>query len=78
MEDPPIDYGHMPPHCQALTKGFPEVAVHFVREPKTFFHLALACGKIDEAIDCVVALEKQGAADGGESVTWPGSLSKAL
>ena len=62
------------------SKGFPEVALHFVREPKTRFRLALACGNIDAAIDCAIALEKQATADSGESgrETWGQLGSEAL
>lgn len=31
-------------------KGYPEVALHFVRDPKTRFKLALACGNIEIAM----------------------------
>ena len=34
-------------------KGFPEVALHFVRDPKTRFRLALACGNIEVAMETV-------------------------
>jgi len=40
-------------------KGFPEVALHFVREPKTRFKLALACGDIEAAMESAFALENQ-------------------
>lgn len=40
-------------------KGFPEVALHFVREPKTRFRLALACGDIEAAMEAAFALEQQ-------------------
>lgn len=40
-------------------KGFPEVALHFVREPKTRFRLALACGDIEAAMESAFALERQ-------------------
>jgi coatomer subunit alpha len=40
-------------------KGFPEVALHFVREPKTRFRLALACGDIEAAMEAAFALERQ-------------------
>ena len=41
------------------SKGFPEVALHFVREPKTRFRLALACGDIEAAMEAAFALEQQ-------------------
>jgi len=41
------------------SKGFPEVAVHFVRDPKIRFRLALACGTINAALECGFTLEKQ-------------------
>lgn len=40
-------------------RGFPEVALHFVREPKTRFKLALACGDIEAAMESAFALENQ-------------------
>jgi len=46
------------------SKDFPEVALHFVREPKTRFRLALACGNIDTAIECALTLEQQNSGDG--------------
>lgn len=39
------------------SKGFPEVALHFVRDPKTRFRLALACGNIEAAMESAFALE---------------------
>jgi len=47
------------------SKGFPEVALHFVREPKTRFKLALACGDIEAAMESAFALEQQ-QAEGSE------------
>ena len=41
------------------SKGFPEVALHFVKEPKTRFRLALACGNIEAAMESAFALESQ-------------------
>ncbi|KAL6076308.1 Coatomer subunit alpha, variant 3 [Balamuthia mandrillaris] len=38
-------------------KGFPEVALHFVKDEKTKFNLALECGKIDVATTCARALD---------------------
>jgi len=46
------------------SKDFPEVALHFVREPKTRFRLALACGNIDAAIECALTLEQQNTGEG--------------
>ena len=40
------------------SKGFPEVALHFVREPHTRFRLALACGNIEAAMESAFALEQ--------------------
>ena len=40
------------------SKGFPEVALHFVKEPKTRFRLALACGDIEAAMESAFALEQ--------------------
>lgn len=52
------------------SKGFPEVALHFVREPRTRFRLALACGNIDAAIECALTLENQGESKDGGRETW--------
>jgi len=41
------------------SKGFPEVALHFVREPNTRFRLALACGNIEAAMSSAFTLEQQ-------------------
>ncbi len=49
------------------SKGFPEVALHFVREPRTRFRLALACCNIEAAMESALTLEQQPAADGKES-----------
>jgi coatomer protein complex subunit alpha (xenin) len=45
-------------------KGFPEVALHFVRDFKTRFRLALACGNIEIAMETVDKLGQ----DEGESM----------
>lgn len=60
------------------SKGFPEVALHFVREPRTRFRLALACGNIDAAIECALILEQQ--SDGKDTIreTWGQLGSEAL
>lgn len=49
------------------SKGFPEVALHFVREPRTRFRLALACGNIEAAMESAFALEQQNENEGKES-----------
>jgi hypothetical protein len=38
-------------------KGYPEVALHFVKDEKTRFGLALECGNIDIALDSARALD---------------------
>ncbi|CAL8120900.1 unnamed protein product [Orchesella dallaii] len=38
-------------------KGYPEVALHFVKDEKTRFGLALECGKIDIALEAAKALD---------------------
>jgi len=48
------------------SKGFPEVALHFVREPRTRFRLALACGNIEAAMESAFTLEQQAVAEGKE------------
>ena len=32
-------------------KGYPEVALHFVKDPKTRFNLAVECGNIEVSIE---------------------------
>eukprot|EP00548_Thalassiothrix_antarctica_P002715 CAMPEP_0194130964 /NCGR_PEP_ID=MMETSP0152-20130528/1845_1 /TAXON_ID=1049557 /ORGANISM="Thalassiothrix antarctica, Strain L6-D1" /LENGTH=1291 /DNA_ID=CAMNT_0038825611 /DNA_START=67 /DNA_END=3942 /DNA_ORIENTATION=- len=49
------------------SKGFPEVALHFVREPRTRFRLALACGNIEAAMESAFSLEQQNENEGKES-----------
>lgn len=38
-------------------KGYPEVALHFVKDDKTRFALALECGNIEVALESARALE---------------------
>lgn len=38
-------------------KGYPEVALHFVKDEKTRFALALECGNIDIALEAAKALD---------------------
>mmetsp|Transcript_12825 Transcript_12825/g.19436 ORF Transcript_12825/g.19436 Transcript_12825/m.19436 type:complete len:1256 (+) Transcript_12825:97-3864(+) len=38
-------------------RGYPEVALHFVREPKTRFELALACGNLEAAMESAFLME---------------------
>ena len=57
------------------SKGFPEVALHFVREPQTRFRLALACGDIEAAMESAFALEQQ--SESGADV-WGQLGSEAL
>lgn len=57
------------------SKGFPEVALHFVREPKTRFRLALACGDIEAAMEAAFALEQQ--SESGRDI-WGELGSEAL
>ena len=57
------------------SKGFPEVALHFVREPQTRFRLALACGDIEAAMESAFALEQQ--SESGRDV-WGQLGSEAL
>jgi coatomer protein complex subunit alpha (xenin) len=60
------------------SKGFPEVALHFVREPKTRFKLALACGDIEAAMESAFALEQQqGAGETGRNI-WGELGAEAL
>jgi coatomer protein complex subunit alpha (xenin) len=41
-------------------KGYPEVALHFVKEEKTRFSLALECGNIEVALEAARALDDKG------------------
>eukprot|EP00553_Chaetoceros_curvisetus_P009924 CAMPEP_0204616496 /NCGR_PEP_ID=MMETSP0717-20131115/3725_1 /ASSEMBLY_ACC=CAM_ASM_000666 /TAXON_ID=230516 /ORGANISM="Chaetoceros curvisetus" /LENGTH=678 /DNA_ID=CAMNT_0051629753 /DNA_START=45 /DNA_END=2078 /DNA_ORIENTATION=+ len=60
------------------SKGFPEVALHFVHDPKTRFRLALACGNIDAAIECALQMEQQSDGKGAGRETWGQLGSEAL
>lgn len=55
-------------------KGFPEVALHFVKEPRTKFNLALACGNIEVAMETAFILEQE---EGAPSC-WADLGSEAL
>jgi len=60
------------------SKGFPEVALHFVKEPQTRFRLALACGNIEAAMESAFNLEQSfSAGDTGRDV-WGILGSEAL
>ena len=41
-------------------KGYPEVALHFVKDEKTRFALALDCGNIEVALEAAKSLEDKG------------------
>jgi len=60
------------------SKGFPEVALHFVRDPQTRFRLALACGNIEAAMESAFSLEQQQGADGKSRDVWGELGSEAL
>ena len=51
-------------------KGFPEVALHFVKDERTRFNLALKCGNLDAAIQSAQALDDES--------TWRQLSSAAL
>ncbi|KAG0326510.1 hypothetical protein BG004_002959, partial [Podila humilis] len=40
-------------------KGYPEIALHFVREDKTRFELALECGNIEVGLETAKAMDKE-------------------
>lgn len=40
-------------------KGYPEVALQFVKDPKTRFELALKCGNLDVAVETAKVLDKE-------------------
>eukprot|EP00804_Cyclotella_cryptica_P003609 CCRYP_002235-RA/>CCRYP_002235-RA protein AED:0.13 eAED:0.13 QI:142/0.33/0.25/1/0.33/0.25/4/0/1023 len=60
------------------SKGFPEVALHFVRDPQTRFGLALACGNIEAAMECAFSLEQQKGGEGKAKDVWGQLGSEAL
>jgi coatomer protein complex subunit alpha (xenin) len=60
------------------SKGFPEVALHFVRDPQTRFGLALACGNIEAAMECAFSLEQQNGPEGKTRDVWGQLGSEAL
>ena len=60
------------------SKGFPEVALHFVRDPQTRFRLALACGNIEAAMESAFALEQQQGSDGKARDVWGELGAEAL
>jgi coatomer protein complex subunit alpha (xenin) len=39
-------------------KGYPEIALHFVRDDKTRFELALECGNLDVALETAMSMNK--------------------
>ena len=60
------------------SKGFPEVALHFVRDPQTRFRIALACGNIEAAMESAFSLEQQQGSDGKACDGWGKIDSNAL
>jgi coatomer protein complex subunit alpha (xenin) len=60
------------------SKGLPEVALHFVRDPQTRFRLALACGNIEAAMESAFSLEQQKGIDGKSGDVWGELGSEAL
>ncbi|KAG0310426.1 hypothetical protein BG000_007055, partial [Podila horticola] len=40
-------------------KGYPEIALHFVREDKTRFELALECGNIEVGLETAKTMDKE-------------------
>lgn len=60
------------------TKGFPEVALHFVRDPQTRFRLALACGNIEAAMESAFSLEQQEGSGNKARDVWGELGSEAL
>ena len=47
--------------CYLQQRGFPEVAMHFVKDPKIRFRLALECGNLDDAQECADRLGDEAA-----------------
>lgn len=40
-------------------KGYPEIALQFVKDPKTRFDLAIECGNIDVALEMATSIDKE-------------------
>ena len=40
-------------------KGYPEIALHFVRDDSTRFNLAVECGNLQVALECATAIDKE-------------------
>ena len=51
-------------------KGYPEVALHFVKDEKTRFGLALECGNIEIALEAAKALD--------DAACWEKQVEAAL
>lgn len=55
-------------------KGYPEVALHFVKDDKTRFTLALECGNIEIALDAAKALNDKACWDQlAQAALWQGN-----
>ncbi|XP_005058974.1 PREDICTED: coatomer subunit alpha-like isoform X2 [Ficedula albicollis] len=57
-------------------KGYPEVALHFVKDEKTRFSLALECGNIEIALEAAKALDDKGEAGRGGPAANPTPLPR--
>ena len=55
-------------------KGYPEVALHFVRDEKTRFALALDCGNLEVALQAARSIDEKWAWEKlGEAALWQGN-----
>lgn len=55
-------------------KGYPEVALHFVKDDKTRFTLALECGNIEIALEAAKALNDKACWDQlAQAALWQGN-----
>jgi Coatomer WD associated region len=50
-----VTLGCVCPSCPVQAKGFPEVALHFVKDERTRFNLAIECGNIEIALQSAQA-----------------------
>ena len=49
--------------CYLQQRGFPEVAMHFVKDPKIRFRLAVDCGNLEDAYECATQMDDNEAWD---------------
>ena len=73
-----VVYCHVPPVLALQEKGYPEVALHFVRDERVRFNLAIECGNIEVALQsaqvrscrgCGVCRDQRGKVQGMAAVS---------